>query len=64
LIHTQREKKPKKEPNKEGSSKMRETLLRTFASMYVQCLKDNVSLLFGKLSPVPHTTQIKKPLQQ
>jgi hypothetical protein len=64
LIHTQREKKPKKEPNKEGSSKMRETLLRTFASMYVQCLKDNVSLLFGKLSPVPHTPQIKKPLQQ
>jgi hypothetical protein len=30
LIYARREKKPKKEPNKEGSSKMRETLLKTF----------------------------------
>jgi hypothetical protein len=54
-IHPEGEKAKKKNQNKEGSSKMRERLLRTFGSMYVQCLKDNVSLLFGKLSPVPPT---------
>jgi hypothetical protein len=65
LIYTQREKKPKKEPNKERIIKDERKTTEDFWKYVCTVFEGQCDSAFWEAQPcAPHTPQIKKPLQQ